>query len=135
MLYFAYGSNLNKQQMSIRCPKAKALGAAYIVGWRLVFRGVADIERTNDPSAMLPVGFWDITDECLQALDHYEGYPRLYRKVEINGAMTYVMNASGYSPPSKFYFDGIWRGYSDFGLDQTELWHAKDWVDELDLTG
>ena len=59
MLYFAYGSNLNKQQMSIRCPKAKALGAAYIVGWRLVFRGVADIERTNDPSAMLPVGFWD----------------------------------------------------------------------------
>ena len=24
--YFAYGSNLNKEQMKFRCPKAKAIG-------------------------------------------------------------------------------------------------------------
>ena len=133
MLYFAYGSNLNKSQMSVRCPKARALGSAYLIGWRLVFRGVADIEPSDDPSVMLPVGFWDITTECLESLDHYEGHPHLYRRVNINGAMTYRMNTEGYSSPSNFYFDGIAKGYSDFELDKTELWHARDWADDLEL--
>ncbi len=133
MIYFAYGSNLNKHQMSIRCPKAKALGAGYLTGWRLVFRGVADIEENHtDPTVMLPVGFWEITDDCLQALDFYEGYPRLYRRVNINGMMTYRMNYSGYSAPHKSYFDAIRQGYHDFGLDESELYHAQDWAEELE---
>ena len=46
-LYFAYGSNLNLTQMANRCPQAKQLGSAYLPNWRLVFRGVADIEGTG----------------------------------------------------------------------------------------
>ena len=45
-LYLAYGSNLNKRQMAVRCPDAKPVGAAMIYGWELCFRGVADIAET-----------------------------------------------------------------------------------------
>ena len=48
MLYIAYGSNMNKNQMRIRCPKAKPMGAYFLDGWRLVFRGVADMIRDEN---------------------------------------------------------------------------------------
>ncbi len=43
-IYFAYGSNLNRAEMGIRCPDAEPLVPAELVDWRLTFRGVADIE-------------------------------------------------------------------------------------------
>ena len=71
-LYFAYGSNLNKSQMALRSPTAKALGSAYFPNWRLVFRGVADIEH-GDEQDLLPVGIWRIEEADEAALDRYEG--------------------------------------------------------------
>ena len=43
--YGAYGSNLNKEQMKKRCPLSNPIISFHIVGWKLVFKGVADIER------------------------------------------------------------------------------------------
>jgi len=123
MLYFAYGSNLDVLQMQHRCPNAEPLGAAYFPNWKLVFRHVADIEPEN--GAMLPVGIWDVTDDCLKALDRYEGVKNgLYRRVFINGLLTYRMNNTDIAPPAKGYFDTIMKGYKDFDLDETYLWGA-----------
>ena len=106
-LYFAYGSNLNVEQMSYRSPTATPLGSAYFPGWRLVFRGVADIEA-GEPEDMLPVGIWEIGPEDEAALDRYEGVKHgLYRKVIINGMLTYQMNQSGYAYPDIGYFNTI----------------------------
>ena len=44
-LYAAYGSNLNKAQMQKRCPKSKPFGAIVLDEFRLVFKGVADMEK------------------------------------------------------------------------------------------
>ena len=63
-LYFSYGSNLNVSQMASRCPNAIQLGSTYLPNWRLVFRGVADIEPSRNVDDLLPVGVWEITDEC-----------------------------------------------------------------------
>ena len=94
-LYFAYGSNLNMAQMAQRSPTATPLGSAYFPGWRLVFRGVADIE-IGEPEDLLPVGIWEIGPEDEAALDRYEGVGSgLYRQVMINGMMTYRMNSGG----------------------------------------
>ncbi len=116
MLYIAYGSNMNKSQMAFRCPKAKPLGGALLHGWRLVFRGVADI--IEDKSSMCPIGLWELTDECEKALDRYEGVPHLYSKVWLTKGdksyLTYIMNSNNYHLPSKPYFDGIRQGYEDF---------------------
>ncbi len=37
-LYVAYGSNLNLEQMAIRCPTAKVEGAIMLRNWRLAFK-------------------------------------------------------------------------------------------------
>jgi hypothetical protein len=127
-LYFAYGSNLNMAQMAIRSPNAKPLGSAYFPGWRLVFRGVADIE-IGEPEDLLPVGIWEIGPEDEAALDRYEGVSSgLYRQVMINGMMTYRMNSGGYRDPSPLYFKTILDGYRDFGLDESELYNARDYT-------
>ena len=129
-LYFAYGSNLNVEQMSYRSPTATPLGSAYFPGWRLVFRGVADIE-IGEPEDMLPVGIWEIGPEDEFALDRYEGVKHgLYRKVMINGMLTYQMNRSGYAYPDIGYFKTILRGYRDFGLDESELYNARDYSED-----
>jgi len=129
-LYFAYGSNLNVEQMSYRSPTATPLGSAYFPGWRLVFRGVADIE-VGEPEDMLPVGIWEIGPEDEVALDRYEGVKHgLYRKVMINGMLTYQMNRSGYAYPDIGYFKTILRGYRDFGLDESELYNARDYSED-----
>ena len=101
-LYIAYGSNLNLRQMSYRCPTAKVVGTAVLRNWRLLFCGVATIERYK--GGEVPVLVWDIQPKDERALDIYEGYPQLYRKetvrVTLNGkqvkAMIYIMNKCKY---------------------------------------
>lgn len=122
--YFAYGSNLNKEQMTKRTPFASSVGQAYIDGWRLVFRGVADIEPHE--GSTLAVGLWNITEPDEENLDIYEGYPRLYRKEDILGMMTYRMNSSEIVPPYEDYFNTILQGYKDFGLNTDLLYEALD---------
>jgi gamma-glutamylcyclotransferase (GGCT)/AIG2-like uncharacterized protein YtfP len=80
--YFAYGSNLNKQQMSWRCPGARPIGKLVLPNARLVFRGVADVEY--DDALSVQGGLWKITRACERTLDRYEGVKSgLYRKENI----------------------------------------------------
>ena len=37
--YLAYGSNLNRKQMEMRCPGARVVGTALIKGYGLLFKG------------------------------------------------------------------------------------------------
>ncbi len=136
-LYIAYGSNLNRRQMEMRCPTAAPLSIAVLADYRLMFRGgdgcaVATIEPAKDYG--VPVVIWQIQPSDERSLDRYEGYPYLYRKeyikVPINGteqiAMVYIMNEEGhpYGTPSKHYYDVIMEGYGDFSLSPTVLKQA-----------
>lgn len=125
--YIAYGSNMNIEQMSRRCPNAKPIGKTVLKNYKLVFKGVADIEKSE--SEEVPIVVWEITKECEKALDIYEGYPRLYRKeyvqIEINGktelAMVYVMNYAKGARPSEYYYNVIKQGYKDFDINIAPL--------------
>ena len=77
-LYAAYGSNLNKAQMQKRCPKSKPYGAIILDEFRLVFKGVADIEKNKRYKIFL--GIYKISQECEIALDGYEEFPNIYKK-------------------------------------------------------
>jgi hypothetical protein len=127
MKYLAYGSNLNKSQMSMRCPNAKPLGRILIPNFRLIFRGVADIEESH--GSHCPMGVWEITERCEEALDIYEGFPHLYDKLffklDDEVAMTYVMTTNRISPPSRGYFNTIKEGYENFSLDTQFLYDAR----------
>ena len=129
-LYAAYGSNMNLEQMSYRCPAAKVVGTGVVRDYRLTFRGssrgVANIEHCKDRD--VPVVLWEITKACEEALDVYEGYPSLYEKKaievetdnKIQKAMVYVM-AKRYrimpASPTNYYLATIAEGYTDNGLD------------------
>lgn len=128
-IYLAYGSNLNLNQMSHRCPTAKVIGTTTLEGYELLFRGqhegaVATVEPKEGSS--VPVLLWATTARDELALDHYEGYPYLYRKesivVEFEGkeveAYIYIMNdGRPINSPGCYYYATIREGYIDCGFD------------------
>ena len=141
--YIAYGSNLNLEQMSHRCPTAKVAGKSELKGYELLFRGgrrgaVATVEPKE--GSFVPVLLWKIREADEAALDRYEGYPHFYDKqmmgVELNGklvlAMIYVMTPGyQYGIPSDYYADTILEGYETAGFDPQILKDAIDNAYEL----
>lgn len=139
MLYFAYGSNLNKRQMRRRCPAAVALGRYTLKDWRLVFRTVADI--IPDAGAKVAGAVWEITAECERSLDAYEGVASgMYRKELIKvettegpmDCLVYVMNSTGIAPPPETYLEAIKQGFKDFTIPLKTLREAveRSWDDK-----
>lgn len=132
-LYAAYGSNLNLKQMAIRCPYATVIGNGMLRDYRLLFRGgygsaVATVEPKK--GAGVPVLLWEITPRCEDALDRYEGWPRLYRKetlgVSYDGkiveATAYLMNEGyGLAIPGSAYLNTIVEGYFTADFDTAVL--------------
>ena len=123
--YIAYGSNLNRAQMALRCPDAKVVGTGEIKDYELLFRG-----NRNGAVATVPVLIWEISPRDEFNLDRYEGYPRLYGKemleVELDGKrekmMAYTMT-EGYAMgvPSEHYLATIRTGYQEAGFDEDVL--------------
>lgn len=132
-LYVAYGSNINVEQMQRRCPNSEPFDVGMIQGYSLEFNKVATLCKDKDSEA--PCVLWNITDEHEKALDRFEGYPYKYIKVNVpvivNGeeikAMAYVMrDSSQLQPPTEGYFQRIYDGYTEFGLDESVLYEAVD---------
>ncbi len=103
--YFAYGSNMNRNQMAFRCPDAEPIQTIRLKGYRLEFcangggNGVATV--LPDPGSHVDGALWRISDRDENHLNHYEGYPYLYGKKMVtvtdqNGnrlkVMAYTMN-------------------------------------------
>lgn len=128
-LYLAYGSNLNLEQMAVRCPTAMVVGKTRLKNWQLLFRGphtggVATIEPQKGGN--VPVLVWEITPTDEAALDQYEGFPFLYHKeklkIRLNGkqvnAMIYLMNdGRPLGTPNCYYYSTILEGYKAAGFD------------------
>lgn len=125
MLYFAYGSNMDRTQMAFRCPDAVPVGVAELKNHKLIFRRVADVVPEGNRDSKVTGVVWRITKQCLKSLDRYEGYPRLYQRktvtVLMDGkhvkAMMYYMVKGEVETPSREYWKGILRGYFQFGLE------------------
>jgi gamma-glutamylcyclotransferase (GGCT)/AIG2-like uncharacterized protein YtfP len=137
MLYFAYGSNLNPEQMLRRCPGHKVVGMAALRDHKLVFPltshdwggGVAGLVPSHGPNV------WGIVHELneadLASLDRYEGYQgpddqhNLYDRQGVFVDLTrpdddsiprrirvlcYFARPSNPAPPSRRYLDAILAG-------------------------
>lgn len=79
--YFAYGSNMDREQMRKRCPRAEPVSVGAIWGWRFRIntRGVATIVP-EDQSVVYGV-VWRLSKLDEQTLDRYEGVKKgLYAK-------------------------------------------------------
>ena len=119
-LYFAYGSNINLDQMAYRCPAAQVVGPVVLEGYELLFRGNASGNgvATIKPKEGQQVHglLWRITPGCERSLDLYEGYPHLYEKESVA--------VRDPALPSEYYYQGIRDGYRQNGLPLSKLKQA-----------
>ena len=80
MLYFAYGSNMNWEQMKVRCPSARFVGVALLRDHRIAFtrrsvtRGCGVVDVVADVGRRLWGVVYEITDLDVGMLDTSEGY-------------------------------------------------------------
>lgn len=77
-LYFAYGANMNVDNMAFRCPQARPVCNYFLRDWKLEFYSHANIKHT--PGAEVAGVLWYITPECEASLDAFEGFPDYYTK-------------------------------------------------------
>ena len=133
MLYIAYGSNMDVDQMRFRCPRAEYVGTSTLKGWRLMFKGsksgnYATIER--DPECEVPVVLWDIKQIDEYYLDRYEGYPTFYYKTELDlpgrgRGMVYIMHEDrALGLPTKTYYGVLENAYRRFRFPRRILREA-----------
>lgn len=147
-LYVAYGSNLNHEQMRMRCPGSEFVGSGVIENYALQFKGpLHGAYATIAPKegSSVPVGVWRIQKYDERNLDYYEGYRKdgycFYDKEQIpvtmkDGStltgMVYIMDQrQDFGNPSKRYYDIVRQGYEDCGLDTGVLDQAAS--DSMDL--
>jgi gamma-glutamylcyclotransferase (GGCT)/AIG2-like uncharacterized protein YtfP len=140
--YFAYGANLNLQGMEARCPGYKKVAPAILHNYKLVFRGVADVVPATGDAVMGAV--YLLNTEHFQALDRFEGFPRLYiRKVveveTLSGkklkAVVYVMTKkSKPCPPSNSYLSVILKGLQQWRLSESYQYELIEQAELLQTT-
>jgi len=137
MFYFAYGSNLDPEQMRRRCPGHAVIGMAELRDHRLTFPltshdwggGVASVGVAHG-STVWGVAY-DLTEADLSALDGYEHYVgpgnqhNLYDRESASVHLVraddgsfprrlqvwiYVARQANPSPPSRRYLEAVVRG-------------------------
>ena len=136
-LYFAYGSNINLDQMAHRCPDAEPVCNVVLDNHSLAFRGRND---GNGVATIVPHKgrkvygvLWKLTPNCEKSLDRWEGCPVVYDKQTVNvrdadgnryAVMTYAMTHEKTrepAMPSEAYFQRIQDGYAQNGLPTRSL--------------
>lgn len=140
--YIAYGSNLNIDQMMMRCPTARVLGTSEIRDYELLYKGsktgsYLTIERKD--GGRVPVAIWSVTEADELALDRYEGCPTFYYKTEMRlpvksirtgkvrsmDCFVYIMHEDRHlGLPTLTYFNTCIEGYRAFGFDRNLLYQA-----------
>ena len=122
-LYFAYGANMHPEAMSWRCPKALASQAFILRDWELRFYSHATIE--HKPGAQVAGVLWEITPDCEQNLDAFEGFPNYYTKrtwiQDDTQFFFYEMTSPKSGRPSEGYVLDIAESYAFWQLPQSLL--------------
>ena len=138
---FAFGSNLDFEQMKRRCPSVRTVGAAWLPHQRLVFVGysrswggsVATVIEA--PGEITQGTIYSITDNDLKTLDACEGHPRHYVRQRgivvrysddaiILGVWFYKLDSEDVGAPSVKYVAAIHRGYKRWGFNRKQLKNA-----------
>tara|TARA_Y100001970_G_C13596100_1_gene537907 strand:+ start:44 stop:484 length:441 start_codon:yes stop_codon:yes gene_type:complete len=139
MLYFAFGSNLNKRQMKRRCKDSKYVGCYTLKNYKLCFRtgnlsqgtmegGVADIQKNKNSKVLGAI--YKISNKDEKKLDIYEDFPFLYVKkyFKLFGKKVmfyYMPKKTKHVNPSKRYLNIIKKGYKDCGYRDTYIVVSK----------
>ena len=128
--YFAYGSNMDSEQMAQRCPGAERVGVAVLPDYRVLInaQGVATVIPVEGGSVFGLL--WRLSEKDVESLDRYEGvasghYRREYVTVDANGdeiqALVYVATNVTPGKPRPGYLEGVLRAGAEVGLPAAYL--------------
>ena len=125
MLYFAYGSNMDRPAMAKRCPQAKPLGIAMIEGYRFAIGSGGYASLARAPGNCVHGVLWRLTPRDLAALDAYESvdtglYRRAVLPVRVGGwttrALLYLGRRPGQGRPRRNYLQSVIAAARDWKL-------------------
>lgn len=146
-LYFAYGSNLSREQMAQRCPKSKPLRTAKLSGHRLDFVGRSGRWGYGGVATIMPCGgsyvlgaVYQLTADCWKKLDGFEGCGFSYDRKTVrldDGTLVDTYVASGHRkegkhPPHQSYKDRIMQGLKDWRLSTRFISNIRPLHDATD---
>ena len=141
VIYFAYGSNMDEEQMRKRCPGAKCRGTAVLPDHKFALdsEGYATVIPCKDKQVRGVI--WEISSANEKALDWYEGfaascYSKQMQKVSPEGhnsaypAMLYVsLRGTNNGERKDGYIERIVYAAKKHGFDSSYLGMLKDiWV-------
>ena len=132
MLYFAYGSNLNHEQMKKRCSGSKYIKNYILKDYKLCFShktnysvyGHANIVKNK--RSKVYGALWNITKNDEKELDGYEGvdynyYQKEYFFLKRKKVLVYVQNVYYIKKPNSTYLHTIINGYKNCDIDLSKL--------------
>jgi gamma-glutamylcyclotransferase (GGCT)/AIG2-like uncharacterized protein YtfP len=131
MLYFAYGSNMERALMKHRCKESRFHSAALLRDHQLIFPrrsdlwggGIAGLKPV--PGKMVEGVLYEVSEVDQKLLDQVEDHPRssLRKPVTVETfageklkAFTYFTLASGDYPPSRRYMEKLISGAEEHNL-------------------
>jgi cation transport regulator ChaC len=140
--YFAYGSNLDADQMRARCPDAEPLGRAMLGGYRIAFAGSSQRWHGGAVATLLPARgsnvsgvLYKLSAESFATLDRFEGHPDVYVRVRVRvsdergrrrHALAYCLPLLDEAMPATKYLWKIVRAYERLGFTLRPLLDAVE---------
>ncbi len=131
MYYFAYGSNMNQEQMKKRCPNSRFIKRAYLEGYRFVYDGYSSTRKgavaniIEKEGSLVWGALYEITQDELSELDKWEGYPKAYDRYKIlvkddqgkeYKAWVYLRDPKEPGQPSEEYRKRVYEGAKQCNL-------------------
>ena len=134
-LYFAYGSNLDLEEMEKRCPSSTLLSAALLDDWSFIINGQGWATIVPDAGGRVFGALWRLQADDERSLDGYEDVGGgLYSKERLKisepevVAMTYLAANSRKGLPNEGYLERIVRALQKLGAPQAYTLEISRWA-------
>jgi hypothetical protein len=136
-VHFAYGSNMSRRLMQIRCPTAQAIGVTAVRGWRFIIMREGFAAIAQQPGGIVHGVLWRLSPRDLAAINAYESldsglYVRRTLPVRLHGqtmpALAYVSGRRGEGRPRAGYMAVVEQAARDWDLPARYVESLRRWA-------
>ena len=136
-LHFAYGSNMSRKAMDIRCPGAEAVGLGVLEDYRFIVMVDGYASVVPSPGQKVHGVLWRLTTRDIGALNAYESLqsglykrgmlPVLVDRVHIN-ALVYLGHTPDEGKPRPGYIDQVIEAAREHNLPKPYIEELRRWA-------
>jgi cation transport regulator ChaC len=135
-LHFAYGSNMSRPLMAVRCPQARALGLATLSGWRFIINSDGLASLVPQKGGRVHGVLWQLSARDVAAINAYEDlasglYVSRLLPVQVGerhaNALVYLARRRGKGIPRPAYLQLVIEAALDWNLPQPYIRSITRW--------